>query len=67
MTTLWLAVLEAEIVVAKAEMEEAFCREVDIFCWLGGAAIGAHLEADGLLREDEFRSLFSNFKTQRFP
>lgn len=60
-----LAMLEDEIVVAKAEMEAALGGEVDIFCWLGGTAIGEHPEADRLLRESGFRYLFSNFKIQR--
>lgn len=60
-----LTVLEDEIVAAKAEMERELACEVDMFCWLHGAATGVHPEADRLLREAGFRYLFSNFKIQK--
>ena len=59
------AVLEDEIVMAKAEMEAELGQAVEIFCWLEGAAIGVNPEADAMLREHGFRYLFSNFKIQR--
>lgn len=59
------AVLEDEIAAAKAEMETELGVAVEIFCWLGGAALGVNSEADALLRQSGFRYLFSNFKIQK--
>lgn len=59
------AVLEDEIIAAKAEMEAELGPGVDIFCWLEGAALGHNPEADAMLRQAGFRYLFSNFKVQK--
>jgi len=59
------AVLDNEIVVAKAEMEAELGTPIDIYCWLEGAATGVNPEADTMLRDAGFRYLFSNFKIQR--
>ena len=59
------AVLEDEIIVAKAEMESELGTGVEIFCWLEGAALGVNPEADEMLRQAGFRYLFSNFKVQK--
>ena len=59
------AVLEDEIVVAKAELETELGSGVEIFCWLDGAAVGVNPEADEMLRRAGFRYLFSNFKLQK--
>lgn len=58
------AVLEDEIVRAKAEMEHKLGTEVDSFCWLRGAALGINPEADALLRSAGYRYLFSSFRVQ---
>lgn len=60
-----LAELEDEIITAKAEMEAGLGTPVDIFCWLGAAALGVNPEADRLLREAGFRYLVSAFKIQK--
>lgn len=59
------AELEDEIVVGKAEMEAGLGHGIDIFCWLGGAEIGANPQADEVLRKAGFRYLLSNFKIQK--
>jgi peptidoglycan/xylan/chitin deacetylase (PgdA/CDA1 family) len=59
------AVLEEEIIVARAEMTRELGVAPDIFCWLEGAPLGTNPEADALLREAGFRYLISNFKIQR--
>lgn len=60
-----IAVLQDEIVVAKAEMEDELGHEVDIFCWQEGAAIGVNPDADMLLHDAGFRYLISGFKIQK--
>ncbi len=59
------AVLEDEILASKAEMERELGTNVDIFCWLEGAALGINPEADTMLREAGYRYLLSNFKIQK--
>lgn len=61
------AVLEDEILAAKAEMQAELgaAAAPEIFCWLEGAALGLNPAADALLREAGFRYLFSNFKIQK--
>jgi peptidoglycan/xylan/chitin deacetylase (PgdA/CDA1 family) len=58
------AVLEDEIVVAKAEMEAELGTPIEIYCSLEGAATGVNPQADAMLRQAGFRYLFSNFKIQ---
>ena len=58
------AILENEIVAAKAEMEAQLGTAIDVFCWLEGAAIGVNPRADDMLRQAGFRYLLSNFKVQ---
>lgn len=60
-----LDVLHDEIVTAKAEMEAGLGHPVDIFCWLGAAAVGVNADADRLLLEAGFRYLVSAFKIQK--
>lgn len=59
------AVLEDEILAAKAEMETELGTTIEIFCWLEGAALGVNAEADEMLRQAGFRFLLSNFKIQK--
>ncbi len=59
------AILRAEIVEAKAEMEAGLGRAVEIFCWLHGAETGVNPRADAMLRAAGFRYLVSNFRLQR--
>ena len=59
-----LDVLHDEIVMAKAAMARELGVEVDCFCWLRGAALGVNADADRLLREADYRYLFSNFRIQ---
>lgn len=54
-----------EIVTAKAEIDGELGGEIDIFCWLEGAAVGVNAQADAMLRDVGFRYLFSNFKIQK--
>lgn len=59
------AVLQDEIVVAKAELEQGLGASVDTFCYLYGAEFGLNARADTLLIAAGYRYLFSNFRLQK--
>lgn len=59
------AVLQDEIVTAKAEIEAGIGAKVEVFAWLYGTQTGVNPRSDDLLRRSGFKYLYSNYKIQK--